>query len=227
MNKSLFLMIWCMIIAQNSVHAMGDIYHASIGGDLEQVTTFLNTPGANINQQDNLGRTPLHLAALGHDTQNASVVQFLLDRGADFNREDNYGISPLGEAALSDKQKLVQLMLDHGADVNQHSAKSWAPLHYAAANGYEALVRLLLKRGADVGLQDINGNTPLRLATKNNHQAIIQLINDHVALIARTRLEILTLLSAQHPRIGEHSPAQLMSHYILRDIFVLLKNADH
>jgi ankyrin repeat protein len=48
--------------------------------------------GADVNAEDNDGRTPLHWAALNNK---ADCVRVLLDRGADVNVRDSDGRTPL------------------------------------------------------------------------------------------------------------------------------------
>ena len=103
------------------------------------------------------GRTPLHWAAAGDDTQGRQegLVKLLLDRGADaMARSDSYRTA-LQEAVmytrLSNVQpnpRVIQLLLDHGAQVNAHDSCGWTPLHEAAFYDKHELALMLLRNGA-------------------------------------------------------------------------------
>merc|ERR1712038_73343 len=85
---------------------------AAANGHKDIVQILLDN-GANIDYQDNLGRTALMLAAgNGHK----DIVQILLDNGANINQQNNYGETALTRAALNGKKDVVQFLLDRGAN---------------------------------------------------------------------------------------------------------------
>ncbi|ERF68520.1 hypothetical protein EPUS_05659 [Endocarpon pusillum Z07020] len=69
--------------------------------------------GADLESRDELGRTPLAVAAR---VGNTILVQPLLDKGADLESRDNLGQTPLVLAVRNCRVAIVHLLLDRGAD---------------------------------------------------------------------------------------------------------------
>ncbi len=63
--------------------------------------------GADLNAEDEYGKTPLHNAAWsGHK----DVAELLLSRGADAEAQDKKGSTPLDEAIRRGHKEIVQLL---------------------------------------------------------------------------------------------------------------------
>jgi ankyrin repeat protein len=134
------------------------------------LTQFSLNAGADVNQSDNDGKTPLHEAAVnGH----IEIVKLLLDAGADVNAQDKHGNTPLCWSI----KEIVGLLLDAKADPNKEDIYGQVPLHFAATNGYKDTAELLLNAGADVNKANTFGSTPLSLATLLDRQAVVELLH--------------------------------------------------
>jgi len=96
--------------------------------------------GANVNETDEKGNTPLHLAT------SAAVTETLLNVGANVNAANSNGETKLSLVCEMGKvdPSIVEMMLKFGADPN----KSF-PLHAACRNNDPDTVRLLLAHDAD------------------------------------------------------------------------------
>src|SRR5579871_4299743 len=101
--------------------------------------------GAHVNARDDLGATPLILAAQSDHT---ATARLLLERGADVNARDKYGMTALMEAARYGHVAAVELLLSHGADSGSKNSDGETALTLAQDNKHTDCVRLLKQHGA-------------------------------------------------------------------------------
>jgi len=148
-----------------------ELFGAAMTGDLIDVQTALEN-GANPNFKNNIGWTPIHLAAVkGH----VEIVRVLLERGADPNAKENiYGWTPLHIAANIGYFRIVKLLLERGADPNAKDNDGRTPLHIAAREGRVEIVKILLERGADPRIADNEGHTPLDYAKDSTIRSLLE-----------------------------------------------------
>ena len=108
--------------------------------------------GADVNAQDDVYRTPLHLAS---STWNSDIVQILLERGADVKAMDRRRLTPLHLASAVGAVETMQILLRHDADINAVDWNYNTPLYAAVCSirGTEA-AQLLIERGAAVNVQN-------------------------------------------------------------------------
>ena len=70
--------------------------------------------GADINAQDEEGRTPLHYACANGDIR---FVELLINNGADIDIEDYRGDTPLHYATINCYADIAMLLMQSGADL--------------------------------------------------------------------------------------------------------------
>ena len=128
--------------------------------------TLLYQRGANVNQANRHGETPLICAAC---SKNADAVSLLLQWGADPHARctsnenqggengEEAGRNALMEAVLRGHEPCALLLLDAGTDINAHDAQGRDALMLAAASRHTSMVRLLLERGANPNHHDNDG----------------------------------------------------------------------
>jgi hypothetical protein len=129
--------------------------------------------GADVNQADDQGCTPLFLAARLGDL---AVVQCLAkELSADVNIAKNNGVTPLLAAVLGGDLAIVRcLVKEHGADVNQAAKYGITLVGLAADKGNLPMVQCLVDElGADVNQESHDGSTPLMMATFKKHRKCI------------------------------------------------------
>lgn len=94
--------------------------------------------GANVNAQDDQGKTPLHLLI---PKSNHKVLNLLIGYNANVDVKDNFGKNALYYATRSGKVEIVQLLVDRGSDVNQIEPDGMTLLHLACYDGIEKMIR--------------------------------------------------------------------------------------
>jgi ankyrin repeat protein len=105
------------------------------------------TAGADVNQTQPDGSTPLHWAAYRVDKE---LVNALLRKGARARVVNRYGASPLAESVKVANAELVGMLLEAGADANVANEDGQTPLMLAARTGNVAVADLLVRQGASV-----------------------------------------------------------------------------
>jgi ankyrin repeat protein len=95
-------------------HRCDTLYDVSSNGHDNCVRTLLHA-GAQINDKNNIGMTPLHLASYKGYT---NCVRILLDAGADLNLKDDFGWTPPHSVSYNGHNECVLILLDAGADLN-------------------------------------------------------------------------------------------------------------
>lgn len=142
-----------------------DIHKAACKGDLSKVEEMIKDSPDLVNAKAtdsfNLGRTPLHIAAI---YGKKAVAEFLLAKGAEINAtEQKGGATPLWWAACHGEKEIVELLLAKGAEVNAKNNKGWTPLDRAVANRKKDVVELLRKHGGQASTNAEPEPTPFAI----------------------------------------------------------------
>lgn len=119
--------------------------------------------GADVNQRNVEGNTPLHSAQ--YKDYEDSCSEYLLECGANINAQNDGGYTPL----MLDIQNGTMLVLAEkfikwGADVNLQDGEGWTALHHAAHKRLATIVALLLAHGANPDIVNSDGQTAAQLA---------------------------------------------------------------
>ncbi|CAH1132121.1 unnamed protein product [Ceutorhynchus assimilis] len=117
--------------------------------------------GANADQADIDGWTPLRAAAWGGHTE---VVELLVQHGCQLDSVDAENRTALRAAAWSGHEEIVKILLQHGASVNLTDHEGRTALIAAAYMGHSEIVDHLLDYGADINHADADGRTALSVA---------------------------------------------------------------
>jgi ankyrin repeat protein len=103
--------------------------------------------GADVDVANQLGATPLWLAALNGASQ---LTALLLEAGANPNVELRMGETPLMAASRTGDRHTVELLLEHGAEVDRtERERGQTALMWAAAQQHAEVARVLIENGAD------------------------------------------------------------------------------
>lgn len=155
------------------------VLEAVKAGNVAKVETLLKR-GANINEKDDKGLTPLHHACWNGDVEMARV---LLKHGGSalLQAKSGYGSTPLHCAADKGHTSTVLMLLQAGANSNAKNSGGLTPLHYTAWNDHLDTARVLLDNGADKEAKTVEGCTPLHLASKYGKVGVAVLLVDRGA----------------------------------------------
>ncbi len=121
-------------------------------------------PNTKVEFANQLGETPLMLAAINNQLELAKV---LIARGADVNRE---GWTPLHYAATKGHREMMRLLLENDAYIDSESANGTTPLMMAAFSTSPLAVKLLLEEGADPTLINHGNASALDIAVNKDHE---------------------------------------------------------
>lgn len=171
------------------------IQFAAMNGDAD-MTKFLLTAGAKVNDRTDFGDTPLHnaktkevavlLVEAGADIEAVDeefgmtpifncgfdVFMYLIEQGADFEAKSKKGMTPLVWSAYGPALDKIRVLIEKGADVNSGEGRLKTALQIAANWGHLDLVRFLVEKGARVKGKDGSGMTALHWAALEGTEAV-------------------------------------------------------
>ena len=135
--------------------------------------------GADINSQDNGGRTALIWASYcGYH----SLVKELLKYKPDVNKPDNLGCTALSFAASNGHTEIVRDLLDHDADINIQNEEGNAALHIILkgriTDATTSIMKLLLSDNANIEQVNKLNKSVAQLAEESRNQTIMNLIEE-------------------------------------------------
>lgn len=171
---------------------MSSIHEAAEDGREEELQKLIQRNIQAVNEEDEYGETPLHLACMaGHP----NCVKLLLHNGAQVDCQNSNGTTPLHYAARYGRQACVTLLLRNGANVARKDNAHWTPLHYAAINAQTKCAALLIEKGADANALTSDHNSPLHLAASAGVLDCVLLLVKHGAKLSAKNKEGNTPLS--------------------------------
>jgi ankyrin repeat protein len=174
--------IMAAALACSTLAFAGPIHDAARKGDLKKVQAIVQADPSSVNSKDDMGDTPLHVAALHGEV---AVAQALIAASADVNVKNSAGpFTPddlWGVISGANHPDPVRLLTVHG--VNQADMKNgYTPLDLAAFSvHYMPMVKLLVEKGADVNTQSSSGACPLFWAVMREQKDEVQYLVDHGA----------------------------------------------
>ena len=132
---------------------------------LREVSLFLLDRGHPLDTVEGVGKTLMHMAALGVDPD---LIRLLAERGLDVNAQDDFGDTPLldclSNTASHASRDTISTLIEVDADVNARRIDGATCLHVAVSSERADVIPLLLAAGADPAIPDENGQTPDQLA---------------------------------------------------------------
>ena len=129
------------------------LHEAAAAGNTDQINALL-AKGANVNEKNRLGGTPLLTALL---TNQFGVAELLIAKGADANARDNRSETALGVAVKAGQKALVEQLVAKGADVNAMAGAGDNALSLAKKGGHTEIADFLVKHGGKEPSLDMDG----------------------------------------------------------------------
>jgi ankyrin repeat protein len=147
-------------------------------GQRDVLECLVTELGADVNQADVGGRSPVHVACATTDTQ-LDKLRLLVKLGANIEKPDHEGCSPLHvaaqESSLDGRRDILRCMVkEPGADVDQNDCEGCTPLLIAADQGHLGVALCLLKLGADFHKKDNEGFSPLDHAGAQGNVRVVK-----------------------------------------------------
>ena len=144
-----------------------------------EVVQVLIDAGADVDTQNNEGRSPLHVSCKSGELD---IVKMLVRAGAGVRATDNQGCTCLMLAAWQGHTDIVRYLVGlPEVDVNYLSiaiaaASNHTALHLAAFKKHTDVVQVLVDAGADVNTQNNDGRSPLHVACTSGARDIVKML---------------------------------------------------
>uniref|UniRef100_A0A8C1WTQ8 Ankyrin repeat domain 28b n=1 Tax=Cyprinus carpio TaxID=7962 RepID=A0A8C1WTQ8_CYPCA len=141
--------------------------------------------GANVNELDKRGCTPLHYAAASDADGNLSrsltrCLEYLLRNDANPGIRDNQGYNAVHYASAYGHRLWTDILND--SDVRAPVS----PLHLAAYHGHHQALEVLVQSLLDLDVRTAQGHTPLDLAAFKGHvECVDVLINQGASILVK------------------------------------------
>ena len=146
-----------------------------------EIIALLAKAGIGLDDIDQLGRTPLHIAI---EHGNMKAAKKLLDLGASVAIQDKMGRVPLHIAAEKGNKQAAELLLVAGAFVDITDIYGRTPLNRAATKGHLSTVRILQKKSKKENFfQQKNKIQPMSFSSNDKTHLIHSLINEGSSLM--------------------------------------------
>uniref|UniRef100_A0ABD2WG24 Uncharacterized protein n=1 Tax=Trichogramma kaykai TaxID=54128 RepID=A0ABD2WG24_9HYME len=176
-----------------------------------------------VDAQNNLGKTPLHLA-LALESDDKEVAEILLTNGANPNLADSRGFTPLHVICDQRDDEWLELFFKINDDrhqavqVNAQNNLGNTPLHLAVTYYTEA-TKLLLRKGANPNLANVEGLTPLHFICDRNEDSEL------VKIFFETNKEVNQIVHVDARDNSGLTPLQwAVAKLLLNTVEVLLKH---
>lgn len=174
-----------------------------------RIVKLLVDAGVDINWQDEMGETALHIAArFGHFECAKALLEGTNEQKADFElAERTFAWTPLHVASVDGHLSIVELLIAAGADLNKLDASGWTAREHAALRGHMDIAERLAESAVD--------DTGISSAASDGSSSTAASSPPLLSSMEKSRSQIVT------PRIVE--PVKTFGHrYLTNESLVLV-----
>ena len=190
----------------------------------EKISTVKNmiARGANVNEKNDIGYTPLRIACL---LGNYEIAKLLISNGANVHEKNNnsdnrsntpryvsspesflmafrpcfYSIIDDGQTLLHDAcyykhYKIAELLISNGVNINEKNNIGHTPLSYACLYRHYEIAKLLVLHDVNLYVKDDDGMTPLMIAHKYEYHEMVNFIEKEIKKDIKKKIYILSLI---------------------------------
>ncbi len=176
--------------------------YSAIERNRPSTALVLARTGIAINDADDRGTTPLHLASAKGMTE---LVTLMLEKGADPKLVSSSYATALHSAAMNGHLAIARALVAKGADPLAATSQGATALHQVAYGNHTEFVSYLLSLNVNINAVNNYGQTPFHMAVLGNAQEAARLLKDNQANInLADKSGITPLMSAvsQHKTIA-------------------------
>ena len=127
----------------------------------------------NLNEQDEDGRTPIHLAVAEKDLERVKVLSQLTDNP---NVPDKVGDTPIQLAACNGYGEIVRILAPLTDNPNAPNNNGLTPIQMATIGGHTEIVRILAPLTDNPNAPNHDGLTPIFIASCDGHTEIVRIL---------------------------------------------------
>ena len=170
-NKRMLTLVSVVFFLSTFFLTGAEIHDAALNGDLAKVKELLAKDPSLLDAGNDIGRTPLHLAA---NRDHLELAAWLLKRGADVNRRENsYQLTPLHLAVWGGHLETARLLLKNGANLQAREKDNETVLYYVKNS--LPLAKFLVAKGLKMNDKESSaGNTPLSIALSRGYMEVAE-----------------------------------------------------
>jgi len=195
-------------ILSKTKQAQAKTLHKAVSdGNIELIKSLISS-GADVNEQNNWGWTPLYTAVaidqgdivkllidkganvdtpskegvtplhFAVNNGNMDIAKLLIKNGADCLKADKNGVTLLHTSAEQGNMDMVKLLVDNGAEIDAKDKWIWTPFFYACWKNDKELAEFFIEKGADINIKNQGGATPLHFALQRGNKELVNLLID-------------------------------------------------
>lgn len=144
-NKSFLITLLLSICTFVYASEQDTIHDAIKRGNIAKVQFFIDENPSIVNEPDDEGRTPLHIAVYHINPE--IMILLCKQKGININQQDNQGYTPLHEAAGCGRDEVISLLCQQpGIDKNKKDNEGRTPLQEAVHWGHQTAVQILCQQ---------------------------------------------------------------------------------